>query len=146
VEIEYHWRGRVSDLEMLDLVNSHGGRAVPGWWPKVREHSLGWVTARDGAGQLVGFVNVAWDGGDHAFLLDTKTRPNVQRRGIGTALVELAATRARQAGCEWLHVDFTEDLRPFYIDSGGFSPAPAGLMHLPRQRGRGPSRPHTPSP
>lgn len=30
---------------------------------------------------LVGFVNVAWDGGDHAFLLDTKTRLGHQHRG-----------------------------------------------------------------
>jgi GNAT superfamily N-acetyltransferase len=78
----------------------------------------------------VGFVNVAWDGADHAFLLDTKTRPTVQRRGIGTALVELAATQAQKAGCEWLHVDFTEELRTFYIDSCDFTPAPAGLKRL----------------
>lgn len=36
----------------------------------MNRHSLGWVCARfDGA--LVGFVNVAWDGAAHAFILDT---------------------------------------------------------------------------
>jgi hypothetical protein len=47
-----------------------------------RPHSLGWVTARQPDGALVGFVNVAWDGGDHAFLLDTKVATENQRQGI----------------------------------------------------------------
>ncbi len=38
------------------------------------------------SGELVGFVNVAWDGDDHAFLLDTKTRGDLQRLGIATRL------------------------------------------------------------
>ena len=40
------------------------------------------MTARAGD-TLLGFVNVAWDGGDHAFLLDTKTLEDHQRQGIG---------------------------------------------------------------
>ena len=57
---------------MVELVNAHGGNSEVGWWDRIRPHSLGWVTARH-AGYLVGFVNVASDGGDHAFLIDTKT-------------------------------------------------------------------------
>jgi GNAT superfamily N-acetyltransferase len=53
---------------------------------------------------------VAWDGGDHAFLLDTKVAGEHQRQGIATALVGLAARHAQAAGCEWLHVDFAERL------------------------------------
>jgi ribosomal protein S18 acetylase RimI-like enzyme len=81
---------------------------------------------------VVGFVNVAWDGGDHAFLLDPKVRPEYQRRGIGTELVRLAAFHAGQAGCEWLEVDFDDDagLAPFYFDSCGFRRTRAGLIHL----------------
>jgi GNAT superfamily N-acetyltransferase len=104
---------------------------LAGWWDRVEPHSLGWVTARLHDGSLVGFVNVAWDGGDHAFLLDTKTRPDHQRRGIGTAVVKLAVQRARDAGCEWMHVDFRDELRPFYFDACGFRPAQsAGLINL----------------
>jgi ribosomal protein S18 acetylase RimI-like enzyme len=132
VEISYAWRGYLTDAEMLDLVRSHGGDPVAGWWPRVREHSLGWVTARDAAGVLVGFVNVAWDGGDHTFLLDPKTRSNLQGRGIGTALVGHAVDRARQAGCEWLHVDFDDHLAAFYFDACGFRPTAAGLINLQR--------------
>ena len=103
---------------------------MPGWWPQIRQQSLGWVSARREAGQLVGFVNVAWDGRDHAFLLDTKTRSEVQRHGIGTALVREAAAGAKRAGCEWLHVDFVQELRRFYIGACDFNPTPARLIHL----------------
>lgn len=125
------WRAPISDAEMLDLVASHGGEPSPGWWPRIREHSLGWVTARERSGLLVGFVNVAWDGGDHAFLIDTKTRGSHQRQGIGRELVRLAVVYARDAGCEWLHVDYVPELAPFYRDACGFRPTDAALMHLP---------------
>ncbi|OPC77990.1 GNAT family N-acetyltransferase [Embleya scabrispora] len=128
--ISYTWREPLTDDEMVDLVRSHGGSAVAGWWNRIEPHSLGWVSARDGAGLLVGFVNVAWDGADHAFLLDTKTRGSYRHRGIGTAVVRLAAEQARAAGCEWLHVDFEPELRRFYFDACGFRGTDAGLIHL----------------
>jgi GNAT superfamily N-acetyltransferase len=90
----------------------------------------GWVTARTADGTLVGFVNVAWDGGAHAFLLDTKTRGTHQRRGIATRLVEVAIQEASSAGCEWLHVDSEHGLGPFYFDTCGFRPTAAGLINL----------------
>lgn len=125
------WREPVTDEELYELITSHNGRAVAGWWDQIRPHSLGWVTARDAHGVLAGFVNVAWDGGDHAFLLDTKTRPDHQRRGVGTAVVRLAVRHAKAAGCEWLHVDFDAQYRSFYIDACGFIAAEgAGLIHL----------------
>ncbi|MFZ3598334.1 GNAT family N-acetyltransferase [Streptomyces sp. BH104] len=127
---ECAWRDPVSDEEMVGLVRSHGGNDVAGWWTKIQKYSLGWVTARDADGLLVGFVNVAWDGGDHAFLVDTKTRGTHQRRGIGTAVVRLAASRARESGCEWLHVDFEPGLRDFYFEACGFRPTEAGLIRL----------------
>jgi GNAT superfamily N-acetyltransferase len=79
--------------------------------------------------QLVGFVNVAWDGGSHAFLLDTVVHPTVRRQGVGKRLVERAAAMAREAGAEWLHVDFDAELRPFY-EACGFRPTGAGLLAL----------------
>lgn len=128
----YAWRGPVTDAELVALTCAHGGRPEAGWWNRVAPHSLGWVTARDRDDRtLAGFVNVAWDGSDHAFVLDTKTHPDSQHRGIGTELVRLAARHANAAGCEWLHVDFTADLAPFYLDACGFGPTAAGLIHLP---------------
>lgn len=130
-DAELAWRGEATDDELVTLTQSHGGRAQAGWWNRIRPHSLGWVTARNGDGTLIGFVNVAWDGGDHAFLIDTKVRPDYQRRGIGTKLVRIAARHAKEAGCEWMEVDFDEALAPFYLEACGFIPTRAGLLHLP---------------
>ena len=100
------------------------------WVTQVHEHSLGWVCARNDAGDLVGFVNVAWDGGIHAFILDTVVSKEAARQGLGTAMVKVATEEARAAGCEWLHVDFDDELRPFYFDACGFEPTNAGLINL----------------
>ena len=97
-------------------------------WARVLSHSLGWVCAYED-GRLVGFVNVAWDGGSHAFLLDTTVHPSAQRSGIGSELVRRAARLASHEGAEWLHVDFEPELRPFY-EACGFRPAEAGLIDL----------------
>ena len=132
------WRGPLDDAEMVELVSSHGGSASAGWWDRIRSHSFGWVTARDADGVLVGFVNVLSDGGDHAFLLDTKTRGPLQGRGIGTRVVALAVEEARAAGHEWLHVDFGPELRPFYFDACGFDATDAGLIHLRHHEPSGP--------
>jgi ribosomal protein S18 acetylase RimI-like enzyme len=128
--VDFAWRGNADDDELVTLTESYGGKSQAGWWDRIRPHSLGWVTARTTDGALVGFVNVAWDGGDHAFLIDTKVRPDHQRQGIGTELVRIAAQRAKEAGCEWLEVDFDEGLEPFYYDACGFVPTRAGLLHL----------------
>ncbi|MBN1584532.1 MAG: GNAT family N-acetyltransferase [Anaerolineae bacterium] len=79
--------------------------------------------------RLVGFVNLAWDGGLHAFLLDTTVHPDLRRRGIGTELVRRAADVARQRGIEWLHVDFEPHLTTFYRRCG-FQHTEAGLIDL----------------
>jgi ribosomal protein S18 acetylase RimI-like enzyme len=129
-DVELQWRGELTDDEMVDLVDSYGGNSLAGWWDRVRPHSFGWVTARTSDGLLVGFVNVVSDGGDHAFLVDTKTRGSFQRRGIGTRVVALAVEHARAAGHEWLHVDFDPHLREFYFEACGFEPTDAGLIRL----------------
>lgn len=106
-----------------------GGEPAPSWWRRVRPRSLGWVTAHDDD-TLVGFVNVITDGGLHAFILDTAVAASHRHRGIGTGLVRRATVRAREADCEWLHVDFERALSDFYLGSCGFSPTSAGLIRL----------------
>lgn len=80
--------------------------------------------------ELVGYVNVATDGGVHAFLLNTTVHPTVQRHGLGRQLVRAAAQHAADAGASWLHVDYEPHLDAFYRASG-FTPTAAGLMRLP---------------
>ncbi|HWO09345.1 MAG TPA: GNAT family N-acetyltransferase [Polyangiaceae bacterium] len=101
------------------------------------DRSLCWVSAHVGE-RLVGFVNVAWDGGVHAFLLDTIVHPDCRRRGIGTALVRCATDEARALGAEWLHVDYDARHAAFY-GRAGFRPTAAGLIDL--KLGPSPGRP-----
>jgi len=127
----YHWRGDFDNAEVNALhAEAFGHRILDDdWVGQVQRHSLGWVCAREAA-DLVGFVNVIWDGGVHAFILDTMVAERAGRNGVGTRLVALAVKEARAAGCEWLHVDFDDHLRAFYFDACGFRPVDAGLIAL----------------
>jgi ribosomal protein S18 acetylase RimI-like enzyme len=129
--LRLEWRGRFDNRELSVLHAEGFGGPVrdDDWVAQVEDHSLGWVTARE-AGRLVGFINVAWDGGVHAFLLDTLVTAPFRGRGIGVRLVAMAVEASRAAGCEWLHVDWDGGLAAFYLDACGFRPAEAGLIQL----------------
>ena len=129
--METTWRGSFENREVNELHAEAFDHPVleDDWNAQVHRHSLGWVCARDGDG-LVGFVNVAWDGASHAFILDTIVAARARRQGVGTHLVALAVAEARAARCEWLHVDFDDHLRRFYFDACGFTPTNAGLIAL----------------
>ncbi|MEU7281592.1 GNAT family N-acetyltransferase [Streptomyces sp. NPDC045431] len=129
--ITYEWRGDVDNTALNALHADGFGHPVArtDWRDRLQRHSLGWVCARED-GALIGFVNVAWDGGAHAFLLDTVVARQTRSRGVGAALVAAAAEGARAAKCAWLHVDFEEHLRPFYVDACGFTETRAGLIAL----------------
>lgn len=129
--IEYTWRGQF-DNDEVNLLHAEGfeHRYFDDDWNSMLErHSVGWVTARDEEG-LVGFVNAVWDGGVHAFIEDTLVAVRARRHGVGKRLIEVATGEARVAGCEWLHVDFDDDLKSFYFDACGFVPTNAGLIQL----------------
>jgi len=129
--IKYAWRGEFDSIEVESLHAECFDHPPDAWdWSgQVQTHSLGWVCARDAA-RLVGWVNVAWDGGGHAFILDTSVTATHRRRGVATALIAAATAGARDAGCEWLHVDFEDHLIDFYFDACGFTPTNAGLIRL----------------
>lgn len=129
--IKYEWRG---DFDNTALNTLHAdGFGHPGaqtdWRDRLERHSLGWVCAW-ADGSLIGFVNVAWDGGVHAFILDTVVARHYRARGVGAELIATASDEARAAKCEWLHVDFEKHLRPFYFDACGFKETAAGLIAL----------------
>ncbi|AJC52959.1 MULTISPECIES: GNAT family N-acetyltransferase [Streptomyces] len=129
--IRYEWRGDVDNASLNALHADGFGSPVAqtDWRTRLERHSLGWVCARED-GSLIGFVNVAWDGGVHAFLLDTVVARDRRSHGIGAGLVAIAAEEARAAQCAWLHVDFEDHLRAFYFDACGFTRTTAGLIAL----------------
>jgi GNAT superfamily N-acetyltransferase len=132
--VTYTWRGDFKNVEINQL---HAEafqtpvfeEAEWDWRELVDTHSLGWVVARD-ADKLVGFVNVIWDGRVHGWIVDTMVAAEVARQGVGTQLVVTAIDSARDAGCRWLHVDFDDRLRAFYVDACGFRPTIAGVKAL----------------
>jgi ribosomal protein S18 acetylase RimI-like enzyme len=135
--LAYVLRGPVTNAELNALFSA--GSPTNGWpswqkgpdtsdWQPVLDQSLAYITARS-EGRLVGFVNVAWDGRDHAFLLDPRVHPDFRHQGIGIELVRLAARASAAAGCEVLHVDYAKELGPFY-DACGFKPTAAGIIRL----------------
>ena len=81
---------RVSPPLGSDEVNGLFAAAWAGYerrdFDTILRHSLIYVCAYRGP-SLVGFVNVAWDGGVHGFILDTTVHPDLRRRGIGSRLV-----------------------------------------------------------
>jgi GNAT superfamily N-acetyltransferase len=132
VTITCEWRGEFANAA-VNALHAEGfdhPHLDIDWRTQVHGHSLGWVCARRDD-QLVGFVNVAWDGGVHAFILDTMVAEQDRHHGIGTRLIATAVQHAHAARCEWLHVDFEDHLTTFYFQACGFTPTNAGLIALP---------------
>jgi len=127
-EVEYRLSPELGEDELNALFSSAWSGHRPTDFSYLRTHSLGWVGAFSGD-RLVGFVNLAWDGHTHAFVLDTTVHPEYQRRGIGQALVGRAVDLARHRGMEWVHVDFEPAWEGFYRRCG-FRGTAAGLVHL----------------
>lgn len=128
MKIEYFWSPLIGNEELNRLFGlAWEGHRYRDFSP-VLERSLGYICALY-AQALVGFVNLAWDGGAHAFLLDTTVHPDFRRRGIGKQLVMEALELARSRGLEWVHVDYEPQLEAFY-QGCGFEPTLAGLVRL----------------
>lgn len=123
---------RVSPLLTNDELNAlHNASWKDHMWSDfepVLSRSLAFVCAYY-ENQLIGFVNLAWDGGEHSFLLDTLVHPEFRRRGIGRELVRRAVAQAGEFGLKWVHVDFEPHLQTFY-EQCGFRNTAAGLIRL----------------
>jgi GNAT superfamily N-acetyltransferase len=132
VTAELRGRCAVDDAELSALHAAafrYRPHVVQPWTEQLTNHSLTWVGAFEN-GRMVGFANVAWDGGGHAFLMDVVVEPGLQGRGTGSALVAEATRLTAEAGCEWLHVDFAPEHAAFYLERCGFTPTGAGVIRL----------------
>jgi len=96
-------------LVLADRMQAHGEVAGGG-------QGVGVVVAEDAAaGGQVSSSSCTWA------LLSSRAIP---------ALSPWRRVRAKAAGCEYLHVDFEDHLRPFYFGACGFAPTNAGLLSL----------------
>ena len=135
-----HWQGAnrivttvlvcppLTDTQLNELFAAAWPGHAPGAYQHVLTRSLAYCATFD-ENVLVGYVNVAWDGGVHAFLLDPTVHPDWRRQGLGLALVHAAIGAATERGAEWLHVDYEPHLAPFYT-AAGFRPTDAGLIRV----------------
>ena len=133
-EITYRLSPEVPNDALNELFAASWPAHSPTEFAATLGHSLVYVCAyaqnpASAGDRLVGFVNLAWDGGIHAFLLDTTVHPDLRRRGIGRELVRRAVEAARERGIAWVHVDYEPSLGRFYT-SCGFRPTEAGLILL----------------
>ena len=126
--ITYHINPHLTNEELNILFAAAWSGHTRSNFEPVLSRSLAYVCAYEDK-QLVGFINLAWDGGIHAFVLDTTVHPNFQRRGIGRQLVKRAADAAKEYHIEWLHVDYEPHLHHFYRQCG-FVSTQAGLINL----------------
>ena len=126
--VTFRERPHITDVELNALFEQAWPAFRPRAFDRVLQHSLTYVVAYHEA-TVVGFVNVAWDGYSHAFLLDPTVHPAYQRRGIGSALVQQGIDAAKERGVEWMHVDFEARLFSFY-EKLGFHSTTAGLLRL----------------
>lgn len=131
-EVVFRVRPKIDSAELNVLHAGGFGHPVFEWdWtPQLEKYSLTWIGAFRRQ-RLVGFVNLAWDGGVHAFLLDTVVDARLRRRGIGTRLVREAIAEARRTrGIEWVHVDSDETLMQQFYFPAGFEPTQAGTVNV----------------
>lgn len=115
-----------SDADLRGLFHAAWPDGEPKRFQKTLRTCLTHFTAHSGS-RLVGFVKLASDGADHAFLLDPTVHPDFRRDGLGTSLVQHAINAAKEHGIQHVHVDFEPHLTTFYADCG-FKPTAAGLI------------------
>jgi GNAT superfamily N-acetyltransferase len=116
-DVEYRMTPPVEEAQLEPLFEEGFVASSAEGYARVFEHSLTWVGAfLDG--ELVGFVNVAWDGRSHAFIQDAVVSEKVRRRGVGIELVRRAIAAAREAGVRWVHADYEPHLDSFWAKAG----------------------------
>jgi predicted N-acetyltransferase YhbS len=128
MNINYQTNPSLENSALNALFSSAWGKSYNVNFQPELEAALCYIAAFDGV-KLVGFVKLVGDAGVHAFLLDPSVDADYKRRGIGRELVARAVAFARESGCEWVHVDFDDELEPFYAGCG-FRPTKAGLIQL----------------
>jgi GNAT superfamily N-acetyltransferase len=127
-DVEYRMKPPLTEEQLEPLFREGFVESDVQGYARVLERSLTWVGAFHN-GELIGFVNLAWDGKEHAFLLDAVVRERVRNRGVGIQMVRRAIAAAREAGVRWVHVDYEPHLDGFWARAG-MLPTRARVLYL----------------
>lgn len=127
-DIEYRLGAAVTDEQLNGLFSESWPNYRRASFRSVLKEGLTYICAFRKE-QLVGYVNIAWDGRSHAFVLDPTVHPLCRQQGIGRQLVMRGIAAAKEAGVEWVHVDFEPHLREFYRQCG-FQASEAGVINV----------------
>ena len=126
--IDFQVAPPLTEAQLAPLLEEEWGEGAARGYDRALARSLTWVAAfQDGT--LIGFVNLAWDGNLHAFIVDATVRETIRGRGIGLELVRRAIEVAREAGVRWVHADYEPHLDSFWAKAG-FVPTRARVLHL----------------
>ena len=96
---------------------------------RILQHSLAYFTIRDDQNRLIGYCNLAWDGGRHASLFDLNIHPDFRHQGLAIKMIQQVKQVAIDNNIRFFHVDFDPTLEPLY-KKAGFDMISAGLMLL----------------
>jgi GNAT superfamily N-acetyltransferase len=104
-------------IEEIVSLRRSVGWPVRGDYGQILEEGVFQISARFN-GELVGFLQVV--GSPHGDLLihDVCVRREVQGRGVGTRMVEMAIEVCHKLGPQGINVLFEEDNRPFFEHFG----------------------------
>lgn len=130
--IKYRTKPPITNEQLNYLFELSWPQFIPKDFSKILKRSLTYICAFKEK-ELIGFVNIAWDGGLHAFLLDTTVHPSFRKQGIGTQLVLRAIEESKKNDIEWMHVDYELKLDHFYKQCG-FKETKAGLLNLKEKK------------
>jgi GNAT superfamily N-acetyltransferase len=126
--IDFQMAPPLTEAQLAPLFENEWGEGAARGYDRTLKRSLTYVAAfQDGT--LVGFVNLAWDGNLHAFIVDAIVHETMRGRGIGLELVRRAIAAAREAGVRWVHADYEPHLDAFWAKAG-FVPTRARVLHL----------------
>jgi GNAT superfamily N-acetyltransferase len=129
--LTFNLDGAVTATEVADL------RAAVGWDRRDAQMAriLGatWHRAICRSGNLlVGYVDSLSDGVDDVFIRDLIVHPEVQRRGIGTVLLQMIVDEAKRCGIQSVGVLFDPSLAVFYRNAG-FIVVGGGVIDLRKE-------------
>ena len=128
------WRGAFANDEFHVLhAEAFETRIFDDDWVALRAATASAGSPPATATTLVGFVNVIWDGLVHAWIQDVMVAESTRGpRHRYRARGQSRASTPRRPGCEWLHVDFDDDLRAVLLRRLRVPPTNAGLIALQR--------------